>query len=1077
MRQGGRTGGSRHGLAAAGTLVLLLVATAVRAQAPASPHPPRASAPVAASAPAAATTGRIASLRSEDYPGYGRITLDVPAGARWTLARNGETLSVRLIGARLEGSAPAPRNAVAMTALPMGLDLTMAPGGKYRASRQGHRLVLDLSNPPPGAQPGPPPQTGNQAATRKKPSPASAQESAPPSKQVSGPAPGRPSPAPSNAAPGTISLQALTGAQSGNIVSTLQAAIAATQPPPAPAAPPPATPPTALAPKAATPTGSPTGTGPTPPKESGAALKIQTAPRPPVERADKPGEPPAAAPSSAPPADSAPPSSAVPAGSAAGSGPMTLLAASEANHAVLLPFAATTGAAAFRRGDEAVLVFDERRPIDIAALRRDPLFGSAEVRLLPAATLVRLKLPQGEALSLSRRPGGWSVQTTLSPAPEPIHPLVDTSNPAMTRLRLPAKAAGHSVPVPDPLTGDTLLVGTERQAGQAVVMVQRAPEFTLLPTWLGVVVAPVADTLVLRETDDGFVLGSTEPTRGLALAPADYDSIALTDAANLTRRFDLPPLAISSLLRRLQNALSDAAAQPSGRRLRAHKTAAEAMIALGMGVEAQALLNLAVSTDPRAADDPEVIGLSAIGALIAGRDGETIGLEDPRLSGSDEISLWRALRQARLQEGSPVAAAVLASEYRLLLTYPPPLQTKMLPLAAETMVRGGETAAAQRLLDARPRDHALDYARALLAEKKGDTTTALTLLDQLSLSPDRRERARAAPQAVELRLAHNLIAKAAAADALDRLVYAWRGDNREADLRMRAADLRAEAGQPREALTLLRDGAVALPRYAPDMTGRMRAIFSAALAEDTTHPMRPLDLVTLIDENPDLLPQGDDGVALAGRLADRLAALDLPSRAASVLEKLVASASAGPVQAELGVRLALTRLQMGNAPGALSALANTDAPALPPAIQEERVLAWARAVAAQGDPARAAAALTGLSSPAALELRSRLLEKATDWRNATTTLRTLAEQTLPAQGPLTDAQSALVLRLASAAAQAGDEDTLARLRTDTLPRLPAGQNTEMVRLLTQSPVQNTADLPRARREAAFAEQVLGGGKP
>ena len=126
--------------------------------------------------------------------------------------------------------------------------------------------------------------------------------------------------------------------------------------------------------------------------------------------------------------------------------------------------------------------------------------------------------------------------------------------------------------------------------------------------------------------------------------------------------------------------------------------------------------------------------------------------------------------------------------------------------------------------------------------------------------------------------------------------------------------------------------------------------------------------------------------------------------------------------------------------------------------------------------ARAAAALDGLDSSAALDLRERLLEKAGDWAGATVLLRRSAES-LPPQGPIDATQAALVLRLASAATQAGDDAILADVREHILPRLPAGPDTEMIRLLTASPIRMPADLPRARREATLAEQVLRAPQP
>jgi hypothetical protein len=626
--------------------------------------------------------------------------------------------------------------------------------------------------------------------------------------------------------------------------------------------------------------------------------------------------------------------------------------------------------------------------------------------------------------------------------------------------------------VPDPLTGGTLLVGTQRAPGQGVVVSHSTPEFTLLPTWQGVAVAAVSDALVLHEATDGFLLRSAVPRGGLALAPVDVDLAALDDAVGLTRRFDFPALPMLSLLHRLQAALAGTGATPAGQRTAPRIATAQAMLALGMGAEAQAVLSLAAASDPRAADGPDLVGLSAIAALLADRPEESAGLQDPQLTGTDEVALWRGLRAAMLREGAPDAAAVLASELRLLLAYPVPLRARLLRLAAETMALGGEAEAARRLVEARPDDASLDFTRALLASRSAPPA-ALEILDRLAQSPDRRLRARAAPRAVELRLAAGELTPATAATALEKLLYAWRGDAREVALRLRIADLRAQAGAPRAALAVLRealDGGSESPEL---LRARMDQIFAAALAADATTPMPPLDMVALAEENADLIAEGEPGLALARRLADRLAALDLPRRAAPVLEKLVAAAPAGVVRAELGGRLATTKLLLGDAAGALSVLGATAADPLPPPVLEGRVLAWARATAAQGDAVRAASALTALDSPASVQLRGQLLEQAKDWKGAAAALRRYADLTLPAEGTLTEPQAATLLRLATAASQAGDDGVLAQLRNHDLARLPAGPAADMLRLLTATAVQSPEDLPRARREAVMAGRMLG----
>jgi hypothetical protein len=717
-------------------------------------------------------------------------------------------------------------------------------------------------------------------------------------------------------------------------------------------------------------------------------------------------------------------------------------------------------------------VFDERRPIDTEDLRTDRVFSTAEVRLFPAATVLRFRLPADRAVILSRGEAGWTIAVGDEPVLRPIRPDLDTTGTDVgPRLRLPAEHPGHSVIVPDPLTGGTLLVGTQSAPGQGIVVQRSTPEFILLPTWQGVAMVAVSDELLLHETAEGFVLRSALPRGGLALAPADTDLGALDDAVRLTRRFDFPALPVPALLRRLQAAVAATGAVPAGRRTAPRIAVAQAMLALGLGAEAQTVLSLAAADDPRAADDPDLIGLSAIASLLAGRPDESAGLEDPRLTGTDEVSLWRGLRGAALREGAPNAATLLAAGVPLLLAYRVPLRSRLLPLAAETMAMGGEAAAARRLVEMRPDDAGLDFARAMLAEQR-DHRAALDILDRLAQSPDRLMRARAAPRAVELRLAAGELTPTAAADAMEKLLLSWRGDAREVALRLRTAELRAQAGAPRAALAVLRESLDALPEAAETLRARMQRIFADALAADAVTPIPPLDLVALADENPDLIAEGEPGLALAKRLADRLAALDLPQRAAPVLEKLVAGAAPGVVRAELGGRLAANRLLLGDSLGALSALGATASDTLPPPVLEARMLVWARATAAQGDANRAAAALAAVDTPGALELRAQLLEQAKDWKGATEALRRYADRTVPTEGTLTDAQAATLLRLATAAAQAGDEAILGGLRIRELVRLPHGRTADMVRLLTATPVQLPEDLPRARREAALAGGVL-----
>jgi hypothetical protein len=420
---------------------------------------------------------------------------------------------------------------------------------------------------------------------------------------------------------------------------------------------------------------------------------------------------------------------------------------------------------------------------------------------------------------------------------------------------------------------------------------------------------------------------------------------------------------------------------------------------------------------------------------------------------------------------SPFAAIALVSTAPLLLSYPSPIRDRLLPLAAETMVRNGADAAATALL-ARAADlPGLDLARAMLAQATGDTDAALTKYDALAAGDDQSVRARAAVRAVELRLATGKFDTRQAAEAFDRLLFAWRGDHRELALREKLAVLRQQLGEWRQALALLRDSETLFPDDVNDIHARLQASFDALLHDDAADKLPPLEFVALVDENADLVPNTREGEAMQAMLADKLVALDLPKRAGPVLDKLMRSVPAGPGRAAFGVRLAKLRLGESDAGGALAALAASDAADLPAALNEQRVLLRADAQARWGDVAGAISTLAGLGSAAADEARIDILEQAKDWLGADRALADYVAKTVPETGELDEAARRSVLRLATAAARAGDEATLASLRERQEARMGIGPLADMFHLLTADPVQGTGDLARAVREVGYARAL------
>lgn len=272
---------------------------------------------------------------------------------------------------------------------------------------------------------------------------------------------------------------------------------------------------------------------------------------------------------------------------------------------------------------------------------------------------------------------------------------------------------------------------------------------------------------------------------------------------------------------------------------------------------------------------------------------------------------------------------------------------------------------------------------------------------------------------------------------------------------------------------MLRETEAIFPDDAAAIHGELTDMFTAVLRGDAADTMAPLELVALVEENADLLPGGADGDALQAKLADRLLALDLPKRAGPVLEKLMLAAPTAVGRAGFGARLAALRLREDDAAGAIAALSASVGAELPVDLVERRTLVLADANARMGNGDAALTALGALNSVAADEARATILERANDWPAAEKALTDYATKSVPSDGKLDDGQRRTLLRLATAAARAGDDARLSELRQRDTARMATGALADMFRLLTAEQVRSVADLKRSGQEAVLARGFPG----
>jgi hypothetical protein len=721
----------------------------------------------------------------------------------------------------------------------------------------------------------------------------------------------------------------------------------------------------------------------------------------------------------------------------AGSGP-------PADPAVRLPF--TGSAAVLRRSDALIFVFDDARPFDMDALRAaHPALAHAERMEVPGATVLRLSA----AVPLALRPaaGGWEI-AEAGPATALVPRRV-----AEDRLLLAAERPGRIVMLPDPETGGLLFVGTVSGSAQAVAAPLRFVGFDLLPTQLGVALAPRADGALLRSVPEGFAVPLAEGP----LTAGPERSAAERAAAELPLLLELPDLPPGGLVARRAALLGATAAAPAAARGAVRLDLAATLLALGLGLEAQAVAQLAMLDDPRLAAAPRALLLAASGMVLAGRAEEAAALlADPRLPQQGEAALWRGL--ARDAGEVPDPALVEAAPIALL--YPEPLRARVVPALAATLAEGGAAEAAAALLS-EPATSALPlarYARARLQERAGEAEAALGGYGELVAGRDRDARARALGRLAELRLATGQLDAGGAAAALEAAIPAWRGDRRELARRLRAAELHTQSGQPSRALALLRDTEAAFPQAGAE-TGPAIAEAMRRMLADPETPV--LEAVSLLAEHTETVPAGDALDEVAMRLAAQLMRLELPEEAARVL-RLAQPRSAAPRR--LAPILAEALLAAGDAPAALEMLRGAAQDELPAEARQRNALIEAAALRRLGDAAGAARVLRALGPAGAAPL-AELLAAAQDWAGAAAAMREHLAGLPPAPSPLATEARQSLLRLGAFLALAGDEAGLAALGAEHGRRMAEGPLGEaFAALVSGSPA--AAELARISRDIA-----------
>jgi len=733
--------------------------------------------------------------------------------------------------------------------------------------------------------------------------------------------------------------------------------------------------------------------------------------------------------------------------------PLSLLAIAEGD----------VGVAAFRRGNQAIFVFD--RAIDFGAtqIRSDLDRSHVIYQTLGEATTLSIPWPNEAPIQVKRTPVGWAISS------EANRRLADTPQPQQEiegRNLLKAETPGRVVSISDPETGQNLLVGTILSTEidtQIVTELTRTPEYSLLAAEYGVVVEPLSDAVELKPSAGGFSLNGVQR---LAQPSAQNPRAKL-----LTRKFGFSIAPIPDQLQQLNAEIASAAAKPVRSRAASRLVIAEAELSLGLGAEALAVLNLTAAEDPIAAQSPNLKAFVAIASALADKIPEAGDISAKELDGSDEIELWRGVKKARKSRALEDAAAL----YRflpILLSYSEPLRARLLPWIVEAAVKMHVPNAFIDLPVEIKSSEALLFAKGLSFEAAGETQQALGVYAAIDQGGDLKTRVKAMARSAEIKLAAGDLTPAQVCEVLRRQAFIWRGDDLEIQMKMRAVELAAGAGLWRVVFEGLRD--VEQSPFLTEVDGLAGLIlqkkanaFKDIIAERPTG-ISSVELVSLSKEFATEIPQGEEGRAFNRQVATKLLQLDLPQEAVSILKPVVEKSTSDLERAQASALLAQALLDTNQAGDVNQILESSSNPALPAWLQQQRTYLTARAKAATGHLGEADLLLAALDTTDANELRARLAVENNDWKRALAAISDIVKKDVAADGILSDANQKLVVRQITAAVRAEDDAAVQKIYTSRLDQMTPPQS-QTLKLLAAPVLSGASPLARSRQELASAK--------
>ena len=726
------------------------------------------------------------------------------------------------------------------------------------------------------------------------------------------------------------------------------------------------------------------------------------------------------------------------------------------------------GVAVYRRADYVYVVFGKKFTLPVSTMVRETPRVMIESLQSQTGSVYRFYMPQDLNLRCVRDDNKWTILASKKVPTAPIS-LSVTAQPEYAlgaRIIIPVSKAEDAVRFTDPEIGDELLIVPLVGSSQAVRQVYHYADFRFVPSEQGVVIGPLVDGLNVKRQNLGIEITND---KGLRLSPSK-DTGAETDVrANQPMKdqlFDLndwygpSAKSFTELRQHWQRTLSEV---PPNERDRVRLNIARFYFARNHAHEALGLITLLSQQVPDLLHRSEFLALRGAVRILTHDNGAIEDLSAPDIINYPEVKLWRAVAKTRSLEWND-AAELFESTDAVLARYPEPFFTDFSITAIEAAIANKDRQYASKVLDRliqrRPdldiASGPVNYLRGVLMSLTDHLDRAEVYWNKAASSTDRLYRVRATLSLTDYEVITGKITPLQAAEKLERLRFAWRGDDLELDILRRIGKFYIEGGKMEDGLATLKQALVLLPDNdaAKQLHMEMAFAFRDVFLGTKNHDVSALDALSLYERFYDLAPPGAEGDAIIRSLAQRMVSLDLLDRGAALLADQARHRLAVPMKTKVGTQAAGIFLLDHKPDEALSILKDTDDSAAPEELVIERNLLKAKALSSLDQVSEAKIILKNVNSEYATRLLVDIAWRARDWAGVAETLDHLIGPP-PAEG-LKSETAQLIISRAIALALINDSAGLEKIRKDFSVLMKGMPQEELFKTLAES----EAGLPR-----------------